>query len=50
MEALGPSALRQVARYAIPDIAIPAAATLKRAVVPGGASTLAAIRAMAARS
>ena len=50
VEALGPSALRQVARHAIPDVPIPAARTLEEAVVPGRASTLAAIRAMAAAS
>ena len=50
VEALGPGALRQVARHALPDVPIPAARTLEEAVVPGRASTLAAIRAMAAGS
>jgi pyruvate dehydrogenase E1 component beta subunit len=35
LELLGPEAMRQVSRLAVPDVPIPAALTLERAVVPG---------------
>ncbi|MSP83963.1 MAG: alpha-ketoacid dehydrogenase subunit beta [Alphaproteobacteria bacterium] len=50
VEELGPTALRQVARHANPDVPVPAAAALEQAVLPGPASIAAAARRMAARS
>ncbi|MEM7735381.1 MAG: alpha-ketoacid dehydrogenase subunit beta [Deinococcota bacterium] len=48
IEKLGPSALKQVARHAVPDVPIPAAKTLEQAVVPGPASIAQAVREMQA--
>jgi pyruvate dehydrogenase E1 component beta subunit len=50
VEQLGPAALRQVARHAVPDVPIPASRPLEEAVVPRRGSIEAAVRAMAARS
>jgi len=50
IETLGPGAVRQVARHAVPDVPIPAARSLEEAVVPRTGSISAAIRGMAARS
>ncbi len=50
VETLGPPAVRQVARHAVPDVPIPAARSLEEAVVPRTGSITAAIRALAARS
>lgn len=47
LELLGPGALKGVARHAVPDVPIPAAATLERAVVPNVPSIVAAVRAVA---
>jgi len=44
VEALGPTALRAVARHAMPDVPLPAARTLEEALVPGAASIAAAVR------
>lgn len=46
VEALGPQALRQVARHAMPDIPLPAARTLEEAAVPSEASIIEAVRRM----
>jgi len=48
LEKLGPSALRQVSRLAVPDIAIPAALSLEQAVVPGPTAIAARLRGMSA--
>jgi acetoin:2,6-dichlorophenolindophenol oxidoreductase subunit beta len=50
LETLGPSALKQVMRHAVPDVPIPAARTLEEAIVPGVASIKHAIEKMAAKS
>jgi acetoin:2,6-dichlorophenolindophenol oxidoreductase subunit beta len=50
IEKLGPSALKQVMRHAVPDVPIPAARTLEEAVVPNVASIKHAIEKMAAQS
>ncbi len=47
LERLGPGAIRQVARLAVPDVPIPAALTLERAVVPGPEMIAARLRDMA---
>jgi pyruvate dehydrogenase E1 component beta subunit len=47
LELLGPGALRQVSRLAVPDVPIPAALTLERAVVPGPELIAARLRDMA---
>ncbi|NAZ37355.1 alpha-ketoacid dehydrogenase subunit beta [Rubellimicrobium sp. CFH 75288] len=47
LEALGPGALRQVGRLAVPDVPIPAALPLERAVLPGPEAIAARLRAMA---
>jgi len=47
IETLGSSGLRQVSRLAVPDIAIPAALSLEREIVPGVASIAARLRHMA---
>lgn len=46
VEALGPSALRQISRLAVPDIAIPAALSLEQEIVPGAAAIAARLRRM----
>jgi acetoin:2,6-dichlorophenolindophenol oxidoreductase subunit beta len=46
-ETLGPDVLRAVARHAVPDVPIPAALPLERAVVPGEDSILRAIEELA---
>jgi acetoin:2,6-dichlorophenolindophenol oxidoreductase subunit beta len=50
LETLGPAALNQVMRHAVPDVPIPAARTLEEAVVPGVASIKGAIEKMVAHS
>jgi acetoin:2,6-dichlorophenolindophenol oxidoreductase subunit beta len=50
LETLGPDALKQVMRHAVPDVPIPAARTLEEAVVPGVASIKNIIDRMAATS
>jgi pyruvate dehydrogenase E1 component beta subunit len=50
IETLGPGALKQVARHAVPDVPIPAALSLEEAVVPGPASIAQAARDLAAVS
>lgn len=50
IETLGPSALKQVMRHAVPDVPIPAAKTLEEAVVPGITSIKNAIEDMVATS
>jgi len=50
VETLGPGAVRQVARHAVPDVPVPAARSLEEMVVPRAGSITAAIRALAARS
>lgn len=50
VEALGPKALRQVVRNAMPDVPLPAAKSLEDAVIPGPDSIAAALRSMAAAS
>lgn len=47
LELLGPGALRQVSRLAVPDVPVPAALTLERAVVPGPELIAARLRDMA---
>ncbi len=47
LERLGPGAIRQVSRLAVPDVPIPAALTLERAVVPGPEMIAARLRDMA---
>jgi pyruvate dehydrogenase E1 component beta subunit len=47
VEALGPSALRQISRLAVPDIAIPAALSLEQQIVPGASAIAARLRDMA---
>jgi pyruvate dehydrogenase E1 component beta subunit len=47
LEMLGSGAMRQVARLAVPDVPIPAALTLERAVVPGPELIAARLRDMA---
>jgi pyruvate/2-oxoglutarate/acetoin dehydrogenase E1 component len=47
IERLGLSALRQIDRLAVPDVAIPAAITLEEAMVPGPALIAGKIRTMA---
>jgi len=47
MEELGPTALRQVKRLAVPDVPIPGALSLERAVVPSRDSILEALQQMA---
>jgi pyruvate/2-oxoglutarate/acetoin dehydrogenase E1 component len=44
VEALGPAAVRAVGRHAVPDVPIPAAASLESAVVPNTASIAAAMQ------
>lgn len=46
IEALGPGALRQIRRHALPDVPIPAAASLEQAVVPGADSITRTLREM----
>jgi pyruvate dehydrogenase E1 component beta subunit len=46
VEALGPGALRQISRLAVPDIAIPAALSLEREIVPGADAIAARLRLM----
>ena len=46
VDALGPGALKQVRRHAMPDIPLPAALTLEQAAVPSAASIAQAIRLM----
>lgn len=46
VEMLGPSAIRCVARHAVPDVPIPAARTLEEVIVPGTASIIRAVRSM----
>ena len=46
LEALGPAALRQVKRHAMPDIPLPAAITLEPAAVPSAESITDVIRSM----
>ena len=46
IEELGPNALRQVRRLAVPDVPIPGALSLERAVVPNLASILMALEQM----
>lgn len=50
LERLGPSALRQVRRHAVPDVPIPGALSLEEALVPGPASIARVLREMAAQS
>ena len=50
LEKLGPTALRQLRRHAVPDVPIPAALSLEEALVPGPASIARALREMAAAS
>jgi acetoin:2,6-dichlorophenolindophenol oxidoreductase subunit beta len=50
IEKLGPSALKQVMRHAVPDVPIPAARTLEEAVVPSVTSIKHVIEKMAATS
>jgi pyruvate/2-oxoglutarate/acetoin dehydrogenase E1 component len=50
VELLGPRALEQVARHAVPDVPIPAARSLEEVVVPSTSSIMQAIRSMAATS
>lgn len=47
LERLGPTALRQIGRLAVPDVPIPAAITLEQAVVPGPEAISAKLRVMA---
>ena len=47
IEAMGPGALRQIRRHALPDVPIPAAASLEQAVVPGAESITGILRDMA---
>ena len=46
VEALGPQALRQYRRVAVPDVPVPAARTLEEAVIPDAPAIEAALRAM----
>ncbi|MFO0293670.1 MAG: alpha-ketoacid dehydrogenase subunit beta [Rhodospirillales bacterium] len=46
LEKLGPSALRQISRLAVPDIAIPAALSLEQEIVPGATAIAARLRRM----
>jgi pyruvate dehydrogenase E1 component beta subunit len=46
MEALGPGAVRQIKRHAMPDIPLPAAISLERAAVPNAESIARVIRTM----
>ncbi len=50
LEKLGPTALRQIRRHAVPDVPIPAALSLEEALVPGPASIARVLREMAAAS
>ncbi|TPK60099.1 alpha-ketoacid dehydrogenase subunit beta [Mesorhizobium sp. B2-4-19] len=50
LEKLGPTALRQIRRHAVPDVPIPAALSLEKALVPGPASIARVLREMAAAS
>jgi acetoin:2,6-dichlorophenolindophenol oxidoreductase subunit beta len=50
IETLGPAALKQIMRHAVPDVPIPAARTLEEAVVPGVTSIKNAVEKMAAMS
>ncbi|WP_029041944.1 alpha-ketoacid dehydrogenase subunit beta [Cucumibacter marinus] len=50
LERLGPGALRQIQRHAVPDVPIPAALSLEQAIVPGPASIERTLREMAAAS
>ncbi|TPI18320.1 MULTISPECIES: transketolase C-terminal domain-containing protein [unclassified Mesorhizobium] len=50
LEKLGPTALRQIRRHAVPDVPIPAALSLEEALVPGPASIARVLREMAAVS
>lgn len=50
LERLGPTALRQLRRHAVPDVPIPAALSLEEALVPGPASITRVLREMAAAS
>lgn len=47
IEQLGPSALRQVRRHAVPDVPIPAAQSLEEVIVPGPGSIAQVLREMA---
>ncbi|MGE4250432.1 MAG: alpha-ketoacid dehydrogenase subunit beta [Parvibaculaceae bacterium] len=47
IEAMGPSALRQVRRLCMPDVPLPAAKTLEDAVMPGPSKIVSALREMA---
>jgi pyruvate dehydrogenase E1 component beta subunit len=49
VETLGPSAVRAVARHALADVPIPAAASLETAVVPGPSSIAAAMMEIVSR-
>lgn len=50
VERLGPAALRQVARHAMPDVPLPAAKSLEDALMPSPASIVTTLRSMAAGS
>lgn len=50
LEKLGPTALRQIRRHAVPDVPIPAALSLEEALVPGPATIARVLREMAAAS
>jgi len=50
LEKLGPTALWQIRRHAVPDVPIPAALSLEEALVPGPASIARVLREMAAAS
>lgn len=50
LEKLGPTALRQLRRHAVPDVPIPAALSLEEALVPGPTSIARVLREMAAAS
>ncbi len=50
LERLGPTALRQLRRHAVPDVPIPAALSLEEALVPGPASIARVLREMATAS
>jgi acetoin:2,6-dichlorophenolindophenol oxidoreductase subunit beta len=50
LDLLGPVALRQIKRHAVPDIPIPAAKSLEDAVIPGPGSIAGVLRQMASAS
>ncbi|MFZ5676615.1 MAG: transketolase C-terminal domain-containing protein, partial [Pseudomonadota bacterium] len=50
LERLGPTAVRQLRRHAVPDVPIPAALSLEEVLVPGPASIARVLREMAAAS